>query len=257
MRVEIGRKVAVVLVLLVVATVNGPVGTFDSMTLLERFIYWGLLLPVVSTLMIVGIHYANDGPHLRRLHPLLRITIGAVVAGLPSALWVMTLGATLRGFEFTAYGVGFRWVIATIMGMGIGVIEAYVRPRDIERHMRERLADATPEPAPEPVREDPLFIRNLSPDLGREIISISTRDHYLDVVTAEGKDRILKRMSDAVAELNGLPGLQIHRSHWVALDAVERLEREGRKARVVLKNGATLPVSRPNIPALAEALEKR
>jgi DNA-binding LytR/AlgR family response regulator len=25
----------------------------------------------------------------------------------------------------------------------------------------------------------------------------------------------------------------------------------------VLKNGATLPVSRPNIPALAEALEKR
>jgi DNA-binding LytR/AlgR family response regulator len=41
------------------------------------------------------------------------------------------------------------------------------------------------------------------------------------------------------------------------LDAVERLEREGRKARVVLKNGATLPVSRPNIPALAEALEKR
>ena len=39
-------------------------------------------------------------------------------------------------------------------------------------------------------------------------------------------------------------GMRIHRSHWVAFDAVEALEREGAKLLVKMRGGAVLPVSR-------------
>lgn len=115
---------------------------------------------------------------------------------------------------------------------------------------------AAPAPAPAPA-DRPLFLRNLDPDLGQELVSLTTHDHYLEVVTRAGRGKILKRMADAVAELGPYPGMQIHRSHWVALDAIDRLDRDGRKMHAVLHDGRSLPVSRPNVAALAKAFEAR
>ena len=39
-----------------------------------------------------------------------------------------------------------------------------------------------------------------------------------------------------------MQGVQIHRSHWVATAAAERLERNGRRMEVVLRDGRRLPV---------------
>jgi DNA-binding LytR/AlgR family response regulator len=65
---------------------------------------------------------------------------------------------------------------------------------------------------------------------------------------------ILLRLSDAMAEVRDVRGLQIHRSHWVATHAVDRIERlsDGR-LRVHLVNGLTLPVSRTFVRAVREA----
>ena len=41
-------------------------------------------------------------------------------------------------------------------------------------------------------------------------------DHYVRVFTDAGESLILLRLSDAMAEVRDVPGLQIHRSHWVA-----------------------------------------
>jgi DNA-binding LytR/AlgR family response regulator len=61
-------------------------------------------------------------------------------------------------------------------------------------------------------------------------------------------------MGDAVAELSGYPGLQIHRSHWVAIDAVDGLERENGKTYALLRDGRKLPVSRTRAPELKKLL---
>jgi DNA-binding LytR/AlgR family response regulator len=61
------------------------------------------------------------------------------------------------------------------------------------------------------------------------------------------------RLSDAIAELEGLEGAQTHRSWWVARDAVEEARRDGERVTLVLKGGAEAPVSRPNIRPLREA----
>jgi hypothetical protein len=245
------------------AVVTGPFGTFSDLTLFQRLVYWPVGIAGVAFTVILFEQLA-----MRRLpggwHPILRIAIGAFAAGPFAAALLLALDMAYRGEALTAYNIGFRWLLVFLIGFPIALVENYIRPAALARHREAALADAqraapepVPAPAPEPAPEPPLFLRNLDLDDGQELIRIETQDHYLEVVTSHGGVRILKRMSDALAELNGFPGLQVHRSHWVALDAVDRLEREGRKARVVLKNGDALPVSRPNIPVVAEALEKR
>ena len=60
-------------------------------------------------------------------------------------------------------------------------------------------------------------------------------------------------MADAIAELDGIEGAQVHRSWWVAKDAVAEIKRADRRVTLVLKDGAEAPVSRPNISALRES----
>jgi DNA-binding LytR/AlgR family response regulator len=54
----------------------------------------------------------------------------------------------------------------------------------------------------------------------------------------------LMRFSDALAELDGLAGLQVHRSHWVAGCAVVEMKKQNGRCVVVLQNGTEVPVSR-------------
>lgn len=79
---------------------------------------------------------------------------------------------------------------------------------------------------------------------GGELLAVEAEDHYLRIHTSRGQDLILMRLSDAVAELEGLEGAQTHRSWWVAKDAVVEAERGDGRATLTLKNGVEAPVSR-------------
>jgi DNA-binding LytR/AlgR family response regulator len=103
---------------------------------------------------------------------------------------------------------------------------------------------------PAPVR----FLDRLPPKLkGATLYAVEAEDHYLRLHTSKGSDLILLRMADAIAELEGIEGAQIHRSWWVAKDAVSEVKRADRRVTLVLKDGAEAPVSRPNIAALRES----
>jgi DNA-binding LytR/AlgR family response regulator len=52
------------------------------------------------------------------------------------------------------------------------------------------------------------------------------------------------RLSDAVAELDGIEGAQVHRSWWVARDAIADAKRGDGRATLTLKDGSEVPVSR-------------
>ena len=109
-----------------------------------------------------------------------------------------------------------------------------------------------PAPNDGPVRAR--FLERLPAKLkGAVIYAISSEDHYLRLHTSKGSDLILMRLSDALAELEGLEGAQTHRSWWVARGAVESARREGDKFVLVLKSGVEAPVSRPNVRPLREA----
>jgi hypothetical protein len=106
-----------------------------------------------------------------------------------------------------------------------------------------------------PVGEKPApFLDRLPPKLrGAELWAVEAEDHYLRLHTSRGQDLILMRLSDAVAELEGLEGAQTHRSWWVAKAAVTAAKRGDGRATLTLKDGAEAPVSRAYAKALREA----
>jgi DNA-binding LytR/AlgR family response regulator len=63
----------------------------------------------------------------------------------------------------------------------------------------------------------------------------------------------LIRMRDAIAELTGVPGLQVHRSWWVAQHGVAKINRQSRSMTLTLTNGIDMPVAREQIPRIHEA----
>jgi len=79
--------------------------------------------------------------------------------------------------------------------------------------------------------------------LGRDILCMKMEDHYLRVFTAKGDALILMRMGDAEAAL-GSAGQRVHRSWWVAREAVRSVKTSNNADCLILSNGLEVPVSR-------------
>lgn len=74
--------------------------------------------------------------------------------------------------------------------------------------------------------------------------AISSEEHYLRLL-GDGRTRFLRgRIADVEAQLPPEIGLRVHRSHWVAAQAVAGVETEAGAQRLVLSCGARIPVAR-------------
>ncbi|PCI78628.1 MAG: hypothetical protein COB20_06390 [SAR86 cluster bacterium] len=80
--------------------------------------------------------------------------------------------------------------------------------------------------------------------LRHEVLRVSAQDHYLEIVCADQKVLLRGRMKDALSTLALCKGVQIHRSHWVASAHVKEVRRCGRDVRLLLSDGAEVPVAR-------------
>lgn len=106
----------------------------------------------------------------------------------------------------------------------------------------------------EPVQKPPRLVQRLEGISGAQIARISGRDHYVDIHLTTGVTRsILMRFSDALVEMNGVDGARVHRSHWVAKQAVVGVERDRGRLYVVTTDHTKVPVSRGFRDAAAAA----
>jgi hypothetical protein len=117
----------------------------------------------------------------------------------------------------------------------------------VHRPFRQTHAAAPGDPAPRFLDRLPLKLH------GAELYAVQAEDHYLRLHTSRGSDLILMRLSDAIAELEGLEGAQTHRSWWVAKGAVADVRRADGRATLKLKDGAEVPVSRTYARLLRQA----
>ena len=60
--------------------------------------------------------------------------------------------------------------------------------------------------------------------------------------TSSGNRMVLHRFSDAVKQTPNTLGMQVHRSHWVALSAVKNIIIEGQSMKLKLVNDKEVPV---------------
>lgn len=115
------------------------------------------------------------------------------------------------------------------------------------RRNTERVGGTDAAPAP------PKFLDRLPLKLrGAEIWAVEAEDHYLRLRTSKGQDLILMRLADAIGELEGIEGMQVHRSWWVARDAIADAKRGDGRATLTLKDGCEVPVSRTYAGQLRE-----
>ncbi|NOR63849.1 MAG: hypothetical protein GQ535_15340 [Rhodobacteraceae bacterium] len=89
-----------------------------------------------------------------------------------------------------------------------------------------------------------------------EIWVISAADHYVEIISEQGRHMHRMTMKSAVAKTDEGEGLRVHRSHWVAHRAMFTLSKEGERYFLTLRNGERLPVSPKMAPEVQAYLDK-
>lgn len=165
----------------------------------------------------------------------LRILAGSALIAVPVTVSLLGFSMALSGSaDLPAAGLQYFYVLAISVVMVVG---GYVLAR------AQEAPSGTPElTAPDAARA---FLARLPMKFREaELHAVSSEDHYLRVHTSLGEELILMRLADAVRELQGAGGLQVHRSWWVATGAVRDVKRQGGKVALVLPSGKEAPVSR-------------
>ncbi len=255
---QIVIDLAVMTLIGLVLAVVGPLGTFGA-PFAVRLIYW---------LGLGWAGYAFFRPIsglAMRLAPVLDLPewplwlAGCVIATVPMTGVVMLvnqLPGPFRAPRLDAALTTYGYVLA--IGAAITMLfYALQRRSEPARVTADGPPEMTAQPhadsvmsANQPTSAAPRIFARIASALGTDLIALEMEDHYLRVHTALGSELVLLRMRDALGELDGLDGAQVHRSWWVARGAVQRVERDGRNLRLVLTGGITAPVARNMAPVL-------
>ena len=221
-------------------TAIGGMGS-DVLPLGVRTLYW-LAMMLSGTLLGLAVLETTVRYRLLEERPLRQGLMVALGLFVPQTVIVAAAGAL-------AFHRALTWDAVLGAALPVLVISAAMTTLNY-------LADRTPREthAAPPGAGPPRFFDRLPPRLrGAEIHAVEAEDHYLRLHTSKGQDLILMRLSDAIAELEGLEGAQTHRSWWVARDGIDAAKRGDGRARLTLKTGAEAPVSRTYARALREA----
>lgn len=211
----------------VVVAVAGPFGTFGAEPFIWRLIYWGAL---IASAMVIAIclrglwrNLLNDGPELREdlaVAGSLALVFGPCVVVLNRHL--ATPDALMDFSTGEAIACVFMIAIATIA---------------IRRAMGGAKAGYVAQ-----VKQDKLLSR-IPAENGARLARVCSDNHHVRIMMADGNEhRILMRLRDALDEIDVEDGIIVHRSHWVAKDAVRGVKTVKGRSVVVLSCGAEVPV---------------
>jgi hypothetical protein len=227
--------------------VTGPFGSFFNDVLIVRVAYWAAVFLVCGLTL---------GLAMRALAPRARKARVPAWAWLPAMVLAMGLPLTLvTRLIAAAIWPAIRQAVSLVdwYGQTLVVCLVYVALYLALHGVFRRGAGAPAEVAPPPEGTGPRILRRLPPRLGRDLLCLSMEDHYVRLHTVEGSALVLMPLSQALDELGDLDGLQVHRSWWVARDAVESVIEDGRNLRLRLKGGVEAPVSRASVARLRAA----
>ncbi|WP_156351717.1 LytTR family DNA-binding domain-containing protein [Devosia sp. Leaf64] len=237
-----GRSWMLLALMGLIAGLVGPFGTYEAVPLVPRVLYW---IAVIIGTGAMGTLVA--GLAERRLKTWFPLSVAALIGGAlagPPITAVVALVNLLAFGPDTPIGLLTLLVYCTAIAAAVTLLSALL-------DMRPKASEA--EVAAAIVPNEPALVERLPrPQRGR-LLHIAVSDHYVDVSTEKGTTLVLMRLSDAIRETAPEPGLQVHRSHWVALAAVRRGFRQGGKPVLELENGTVVPVSRTFVDAVKAA----
>lgn len=221
----------------------GPFGS-DRVPVVGRYVYWMICMVGGG---LVGV--AADELLSRRVRVVwLRVAVVSVLMTPAVSLVVLVAEHLVMGGRIDWSGfMRLHWQVWPIL-LAVMTVRALVWRRSPAR-IETRTVIAPPLPEAEVA-----FRRRLSAKRrSARLIAVEAHDHYLKVHTDAGAELITLRFGDALSELAGAHGWRVHRSWWVAADAVEDVRWRRGAGEVRLAGGLTAPVSRTHGATLKEA----
>lgn len=237
----------------IVLGLAGPFGTFGEMNVAARLAYWGSI--AVGTYLIADgcVAFLTSLRQGEMRGGVLTFAGAGALSGVPVALYVWAVNLAALGRDvgvnlasLIAYCVPITAVVAAAVHSLVynGPTEGDGPDADFSSAGRPGNAQAKGAMLDTAAQARPRILDRLPPQLRGQLFYLSMQDHYVDIRTDKGGALALLRLADAIAETEGVSGLQIHRSHWVARDAVKRAVRRDGKLALEMADGALLPVSR-------------
>jgi len=224
-----------------ILAVAGPFGTYETVDFGWRLLYW---LCVVTISAILGYQCADIGRYLTNgKHPLISdlVSLAFLVVIFTPINFLLILLILAPQSHATPGVLQLAGYVAAI-GFGILTGRRLVPGMEQENYL--------------PNTHDsnlPRLMRRLPTSVQAPVLRISSQDHFVDVVTDRGFNRLRMRLADAVDEMDGVAGYVTHRSHWVAKTAIRDVERDNGRIQLLLRNGDSVPVSRTHKPTLEKA----
>jgi hypothetical protein len=249
----------IVVLIGIMLAILGPFGTFEQPFAI-RLIYWvgllvaGQLVYMANARLLIAAATRWDLPDAL-------VWLGAAIFGsVPmTALVAIVNRAAFGMYPRTAdQWLSFYFLVLIISFIITGVMWL-VSTRRNAMEPSGRLAPVTVEPAPQPVAAEPApqpsatgprLLERVSQAKRGILYALESEDHYVRVHMDTGSELVLIRLRDAILETDGLEGLQVHRSWWVARQGVAEPVQDGRSIVLNLKTGTQAPVARASVADL-------
>ena len=244
-------EMSIMLAITLVVAFLGPFGSFAMGGFAERLLYWGAMVfggyALVRPLMLFA-----PAITARLQLPELMVWMGLLgVAGIPLTLLVWFAG----GAPTLPSPADFLRLYPNVLMIGALVTLVFwvLRKKPAAVHALPQSAPAANATAAAPPADLPIavhlpaaprLLERLPPGQRAPVLALEMEDHYVRVHTASGSSLVLLRMRDAVLEMDGVDGMQVHRSWWVARDSLAGHRSEGRNLILCLHGGLEAPVSR-------------
>lgn len=216
----------------VVIGLSGPFETFTHLPTLPRLLYWTLI--VIST-YVIGSAVSHVAAQLTsKFSTVLQITLTTLACGIGVTAYLAVVNYLLFGFRIALdASLIVQFAIVTVI-CAVVIIGGYLA------------SDSEAAVAP------PAILSRLPFDKRGSLVTISATDHYVEVITTKGREMLLMRLRDAISETGDVDGLQVHRSHWIAIEHVKAARRDRDRAVLTMSDGVEIPVSRSYMPAIRE-----
>ena len=222
------QTVLSLLVASAICIMSGPIGTQQSLGLLARISYWTL---IVFTTYGIGV-FCYLMAYLQPCATRRGTVIAAIVAGVGIATWTTVLNIyAIPNFPTTLSERGIVFVTSFVIAFVLAVALYFLLPS------RKNTPEIT-------AKRDIALLDRLPFDKRGALISLHAEDHYVRIETVTGSELILMRLADAIQLAQPAKGVQVHRSHWVALDQVTGYDKTDGTWNVILSNGRRVPISR-------------
>ena len=220
----------------------GPFDTWGGLELPDRVAFWSLAIALNWIFgLIVGLGAVQAFERRGMVAWAVVVAGGSAVASIPgtAVVWLLVV-AFMDSQTAGAAGITslYSQVIAIHLVLTSLITWLIVGP---PRHVKQ---EDTPFPTQPVATPDNAFLKRVPTRLGRNLLHLHMQDHYLEVHTDRGSDLLLIRFRDALREVADLDGAQVHRSHWVARAALDRIARRNGRVVLHLVNGSEVPVSR-------------